>query len=303
LIYGRKPGSRAIREASRRYYEEKIASYFAMNRFLHETFEEKASVLSLKELLESIVRRQRDLRRHRDSAVMRGLQGTPPTSHFHVAVQFEPLLSSLELNFFLTKYYEMSDRDGRKVTVFSLNYGLCQKHAIEFGRPTDKREHRLYFVERIFDATSILKHFIQTNQEIKCNNCGETIELDKLDMLKLYDMKCFKCKTGTCSVVNLSKKFEELIAGVSKDLLLPSTELGILQTLDSENRAMYASEIAAELDRSYQLVGKRGKTLAERGLVLRRETEHRRVFEITGLAKDTYFSDSKAAELDLGEDG
>ena len=87
-----------------------------MNHFLHETFDEKVSVLSLKELLETVV-------------------------------------TTLELNFFVTKYYEMSDRDSRKVAIYALNYGLCQKYAIEFGRPTEKREHRLYFVERIFDAT------------------------------------------------------------------------------------------------------------------------------------------------------
>jgi len=29
----------------------------------------------------------------------------------------------------------MSDRDGPKVSVFALNYGLCQKYTIEFGRP------------------------------------------------------------------------------------------------------------------------------------------------------------------------
>ena len=38
LIYGRKINLRAIREAARRYYEEKIEAYFAMNRFLHESF-------------------------------------------------------------------------------------------------------------------------------------------------------------------------------------------------------------------------------------------------------------------------
>jgi hypothetical protein len=60
--------------------------------------------------------------------MMRGITGQPPTSHFFVPVEYEPLLSSLELNCFLTKYYEMSDRGGRKVSVFALNFGLCQKY-------------------------------------------------------------------------------------------------------------------------------------------------------------------------------
>ena len=112
---------------------------------------------------------------------MRDLSGTPPTSHFHVAVELESLLTTLELNFFVTKYYEMSDRDGRKVAVYALNFGLCQKFVITFGRPTGKREQRLYFIERIFDCTSLLRQFMQQNQEIRCTSCGATHEIEKLD--------------------------------------------------------------------------------------------------------------------------
>jgi len=38
LIYERSIGNRAVRDAAQRYYEEKIAPYFKMNRFLHESF-------------------------------------------------------------------------------------------------------------------------------------------------------------------------------------------------------------------------------------------------------------------------
>jgi integrase len=53
LIHGRKIGPRAIREATRKYYDEKIESYFRMGKFLHETFNERSSIFSLKELLET----------------------------------------------------------------------------------------------------------------------------------------------------------------------------------------------------------------------------------------------------------
>jgi len=307
LIFGSPIGNRAIRDVARRYYEEKIEPYFRMSKFLHESFSERASVFSLKELLEAIVEKARDLKRRRDSEVMREIRGTPPTSHFHVAVELESLLSSLELNFFLTKYYEMSDRDGRKVAVYALNYGLCQKYAIAFGRPAGRREHRLYFVERLFDDTPVLRSFMQQNQEIKCNVCAESFELDKLTALQMFDMQCPKCKKGTCSVINLSKKYEALLQSVSPELLLPPTELGILQTLQSEGRPMLAGEIGEELDKSYQLIGRRGKLLAERGLVRRFETEQgRRQFEITHLAEESYFGDQAEDELDVepeGDDG
>lgn len=303
LIYGNKVGVRALRDAAGRYYAEKIEPYFRMSKFLHESFGERASIYSLKELLESIVTRARDLKRHRDSAVMRDLTGSPPTSHFHVALQLESLLDSLELNFFLTKYYEMSDRDGRKVAVYALNFGLCQRSAITFGRPTEKREQRAYFIERIFDYTPLLTQFMQQNQEIRCAACNATYDVEKLDALKMFDMHCPTCKEGICRVNNLSRKYEGLLNAVSPDLLLPPTELGILQTLQTEKRSMYAVEIAAELDKSYQLVGKRGRTLADRGLVSRELNEQgRRVFEITPLAESSYFSEGVQDALDVPPD-
>jgi DNA-binding transcriptional ArsR family regulator len=303
LIYGNKIGVRAIRDAAARYYTEKIESYFKMSKFLHESFGERASVFSLKELLESIVERARELRRHRDSAVMRELAGSPPTSHFHVALELAALLDTLELNFFLTKYYEMSDRDGRKVAVYALNFGLCQRYSIAFGRPTEKREQRLYFIERIFDYASLLRQFMQQNQEIRCTSCDATYELDKLDALKMFSMQCPTCKAGTCTVTNLSRKYESVLNAVAPELLLPPTELGILQTLETEKRAMYAGEIAAELDKSYQLVGRRGKTLAERGLVKRDVNEQgRRVFEITALAETSYFTSSGGDGLHINSE-
>lgn len=303
LIYGDSIGIRAIRDAAGRYYDEKIESYFRINKFLHESFGERVSIFSLKELLESIVQRARELKRHRDSAVMRDLPGTPPTSHFYVAVEFESLLATLELNFFVTKYYEMSDRDGRKVAVYALNFGLCQKIAIAFGRPVEKREHRLYFVERVFDDTSLLRQFMQQNQEIRCNDCGKTFELDQLPGLKMFGMQCPDCKIGVCGITNLSKKYEALLNSVAPELLLPPTELGILQTLETEKRPMYAGEIASELDKSYQLVGRRGKTLAERGLVRRALNEQsRRTFEITPLAQTSYFGLTADDALDVGSD-
>jgi DNA-binding MarR family transcriptional regulator len=297
LLYDRPITATSIRDAARRYYEEKVESYFVLNKFLQESFAERSSTYSLKELLDAIVRRARELRSYEGSMVLRDLKGRPPTSHFHIIIDFESLLSTLELNFFLTKYFVMSDRDGRKVSVFALNYGLCQKYAITFGRPTDKREHRLYFVERIFDYTPILQKYIETNQEIICDTCANTFEMSKLSALEVFGMLCPTCKRGHCIVTNLSKRYEAILKEVDTALLLPSTELGILNALQTEHQPMFASDIAADLDCSYQLVGKRGKFLAERGLVNRAENAAgRRIFEITDDALETY---KRTSEDDL----
>ncbi len=113
-------------------------------------------------------------------------------------------------------------------------------------------------------------------------------------------MKCRQCETGICVVLNLSKKYERELQNADESLLLPSTELGILQTLHTEGKSLNASSIARELDCSYQLVGKRGKNLADRGLVERRKNEHRRrVFQMSDLAEKIYFTDTAVDRLDV----
>ncbi len=113
-------------------------------------------------------------------------------------------------------------------------------------------------------------------------------------------MVCRNCRKGICRVINLSKKYEAILARISPGLLLPYTEFGILQTLKTEDRSMHASEIALELDRSHQLVGKRGKMLAERGLVKRDENEQgRRTFQITDLATKSYFADADSVRPEI----
>ncbi|QOJ21212.1 MAG: MarR family transcriptional regulator [Gammaproteobacteria bacterium] len=300
LIHGKKISLQGLQDASLKYYEEKIASYFSAGRFLHETFSERCSIYSLKELLEKIVSRARELRSHK-SAVFEKISGRPPTSHFHVTPSYDTLLSTLELNFFLTKYFEMSDRDGRKVSVYALNYGLCQRYSIAFGRPTGEREFRLYFVERVFDYGPIISAFIERNQEVVCGSCGARQEIDKLEALKLYGMKCPACQVGICEVVNLSKKYEPMLKSIQAELLLPKTELGILQTLHSEGEPQRPSDIAAELDCSYQLVGRRSVRLEERGLVKRiKDENNNRIIKITDIAEASYFSDSESNVLDVG---
>jgi hypothetical protein len=186
IVYGHRIGVRAVQAAARRYYDEKIDHYFRLKKFLHETFEERSSIYSLRELLEEIVKRAKSLRKYRESKVMFDLSGRPPTSHFHVLAEYDRILSTLESNFFITKYYEMKDRDGREVSVYALNYGLCQQQSITFGRPREKREHRLYFVERIFDFSPIVASYIRVNQEIVCDRCPARHNSDALAAIQKY---------------------------------------------------------------------------------------------------------------------
>ena len=68
-----------------------------------------------------------------------------------------------------------------------------------------------------------------------------------LPALKMLQMKCTICGRGTCKVVNLSRKYGDMIEAISPDLLLPETELGIMQILYNEKETLVASQIASEL--------------------------------------------------------
>lgn len=302
LLYDKPINVSAIADAAKRYYEDKVEPYFAMGRFLHETFEEKSTIFSLKELLERIVSRAKSKTLKESSSIFRSIEGRPPTSHFNTNQSFDSLLSTLELNFFLTKYYVMSNRDGQHVSVYALNYGLCEKYTITFGRPRAAREHRLYFVERAFDYTSLLQDYIATNQEIKCNNCASHFEQTDLEMLKRFNMLCPTCMKGNCVVTNISRKYENIIRSVSDEQLLPATELGILQTLNSEDQPLLAGDIAGELDVSHQLVGRRAKHLDEQQLLHREMVRNRRQYTLTDVAKRIYFNTDSESGLDILED-
>ena len=62
-----------------------------------------------------------------------------------------------------------------------------------------------------------------------------TPEFDKLDALRHYGMRCPACSGGMCVVVNLSRKYAPMLSKVHEELLLPKTELGILNALHTEN--------------------------------------------------------------------
>ncbi|MBL3595718.1 helix-turn-helix transcriptional regulator [Rhodovulum sulfidophilum] len=299
LIYNKKIGVRAVQDASERFFDEKVMPFFSTGAF-RLAFRERSSIFSLKELLEAIVVKARTLRQEGSRS-----HDTSPdrlySSHFYIAREYDDLLLSLELAFFLTKYFEQSDREGKRVSVYALNYGLCNKYQISFGRPAEKRSDRLFFVSRRFDYNGIIRDYINSNQEVKCSTCGKEYDVDILPALKMMNMKCPTCGGGPCEVINLSRKYEDLIKSVNADLLLPETEIGMLQALHTEERAMVAAEIASELDCSGQLIGRRGRKLSERDLVSREKSGPVYKYKLTEQAKSAYFEDVRGSSLNIDD--
>ena len=297
LIYQNKIDSMSIQNAAVRYFSEKIEAYFKINKFLHESFTEKSSIYGLKELLERLILQAKKNSTNEQDSYLKQVSKPAPASHFHINRKFDSVLSTLELNFFLTKCQERTDRDDKEVSIYCFNYGLCQKFKIPFGQPLNQP---LYFIERIFDYSPLIQEYIKNNQEILCTKCNAIHEFSKLESIKMFEWLCPKCKTGVCKVINLSKKYENMIKAVDENLLLPKTELGILQTLNFEKRPLFAKDVAGELDCSYQLIGKRAVKLSQRGLIQREKNKKNRPeYTISKLGKNSYFPDNDEESLKI----
>lgn len=248
--------------AAEKYYGDSILPYFSQNKFMREPFKLKLEKYHLRELLNTIISMAKFNKKEigtSDSKIFREDRDKPPTSHFYVDGELEELLSSLELHFFITKYNEQKDQDSQKVmSFFSLNYGLCIKEDIFYGRGSDRK----YVIQRRFNYSSQIRKYLTGAKQISCNKCNATYEYELLDNLRLFDMLCPTCKRGICSIEHVSIEISE----ADENVLISEFDLGFLNSLNIE-QPQYASGLAQELDCTYQKVSRRSIKLKEQGLL------------------------------------
>lgn len=280
--------------ASEKYFSDSINPYFSKNIFMREPFNIKLEKYHLKELLQNIINSSKTNKReipNLDSKIFQLDKEKPPTSHFYIDSNFEEILSSLELNFFITKYNEQKDQDSQKVMSFySLNYGLCMKEDIFYGRGSDRK----YVIQRRFNYTDIIKKYISSAKQIKCQNieCNKIYSYETLQSLQLFNMLCPTCRVGNCEIEHVSVD----IPNVSEAIQIPEFDINLLNSLNIES-PQYPSALAQELDCTYQKVSKRSIKLKELGLVssekrrLDTKIGERTYYTLTEKATTTYFSE------------
>lgn len=286
----------SIRLASRKYYENTIYKYFdRLNRYALEPFENKLDRHNQQQLLNCIVGEARSVRRRIIDKEVGGkyfdsLGGNPQTSHFIVSPDLEDIFSSLESNFFLSRYKATRDKEGKDVVVYALFLGLCESERMNWGYP-EGREYRNYFVQRCFEYTRAIHQYLSQNQTIKCGQCGYCHPMEKRESIELFKWRCPECMEGTCSIVNLSDDFKEEVEKLNRDIMLDPVELDIVTTLNEEKRRMRAGEISALIDTTHQMVGKRTSKLQEMGLIHKeRDDEDGKMrSELTERCERTYF--------------
>ena len=284
IIYNNKITKSDIESASQRYYEEKIFSFFETTTHSLISIDEKISVLQLKSLLNLFINKSKDIKRRITTNDLKGSIYTikePFTSHFHFDPRFEDFLKTLELNFFISKYNDLSDKDGTPVSIYSLNYGLCKKENIFWGKPKGSK-YRKYFIERPFNYNKLITEFLSNARRIICSNidCKKQFEIEDLKFLEFTNYKCNKCQSEVI-IETLAKDIREQIAKIDQSKMLPVPEVKILKELQNSDTELYARDIAQEVDYSGQLIGWRAKKLDETHDLIEREKEVGKTYKYT----------------------
>lgn len=277
IIHHQPITKKIIDSAAQKYYENTLINFFKETTHSTCSIDEKITVLQLNELLKKIIERSKDIKSQILTGTLKGAnysKNHPASSHFHIGPEYEIFLQTLELNFFINKYIEYKDRDRKEVSVYSLNYGLCQKHDIIYGPPKDgKVNERKYFIERPFNINTLIASYINSLKTIECSKCHQKYSEQDLIHLEYYD---YQCKKRECDGIVESKpidgQFQQIIDSIPSEKLLPKDELRILMELKNSIKSS-AKDIAEAIDISSHSVGQRAIKLDEHYQLITRNRE------------------------------
>lgn len=291
IIYDKPINKTDIESAAQRYYEDKIEPFFHKTTFSLLSINEKIDTLQLRDLLQRFVEKMIETKRKISSGEYSGetyLPTFPFASHFHFASTLESFLKTLELNFFISKYTEMSDKDGQNSSIYCLNYGLAQKNNLMWGKPKGTK-HRKYFIERPFNFNVLLKDFLSTSKSIHCSNeeCNQTFTQEQLPLLEFSGFKCNKCQSNVI-IEAISNEIKNELIKIEHENLLNTSDIEIVMELSKQDDAITAKEIAEELDISSHSVGQRSRNLDLRKGLIKRHDTIPKTYELTETAKNIY---------------
>lgn len=246
------------------YYNEVLGKYTTAQKFIKQSYEEQLENYQVNELFKIIVDNAKLNKREvgkSEADIFKDYDvNNAPSSFFYIEPCYEKLLESLELNFFITKYSEQIAQDGQKKSFYWINYGFCESEKIIFGKGNNHK----YIVQRRFDYSKQIHEYINSLKVLKCDYCGETFPLENEGALKFYDMLCPKCKKGHCSETAIDV---ELPHKAEPSVQLSPFEYNLLNTLKINERPLFASLIAADLDCYYQKVTRKSIFLKSKGLI------------------------------------
>lgn len=292
IIYDKKITKTDIELAAQKYYEDKIEPFFHKTTFSLLAINEKIGILQLRDLLKKFMDKLTENKRKISSAEYLGesyISTAPYSSHYHFIPELEKFITTLELNYFMSKYTEMSDKDGNLISVYCINYGLAVKNNLLWGKPKGSK-HRKYFIERPFNFNPLIKEFLASAKSIHCTNpeCNQSFTQEQVSLLEFTNYKCNKCQSPVITET-LAEDIQVELKQIETKNLLPTEDINIIMELASQNKPLIAREIAEELDLSSQSIGQKNKMLdLKKGLIKRNKNVNPYSYELTDLAKKMY---------------
>lgn len=267
IIHDKKISRSDIQRASQKYYEEKINVFFEKSVHCLLSKNERKSIFELQQLVNLIVNKSSEIKTEIVTEKVKGLlynPAKPYTSHFHVDLNLEKYLESLELNHFITKYSEQKNRDGLLVSIYCLNYGLATKNSILWGRDKSHTKYRKYFIERAFDYTQLISTFLADRKIIICSNksCNRVFEDKDLPGLEFTEMHCPSCHSKVIIDNVIDPELSDILNNINDYKQLPECEYKIMVLLHNEpQNKLRARDIAEEIDFSSIYIANQCKKL------------------------------------------
>lgn len=188
-------------------------------------------------------------------------------------------LSNIEMQ---TLQEVMSNKSGKKVSIYALNYGLCMDENLRWGKPKGN-EYRTYFIESPFNFTPVIKNFLSENKKIYCENCMHEFSEEEYNLMKKYGGTCLKCgcKNSIQEKRVLSDEERSEIEEIEKkDNLLEREQYQLLKLLQYSRKDKTATELAQELDVSWQKIGWIAKKIEEDYCYLKKEPRKGKMYYV-----------------------
>ncbi len=251
IFEGKKITKSIIQEAAKQLYVQELKVVLFKNEYIqYRDYNESSEKEHLKNLVNEFIKKAKENKRHignSTSAIFSKYStNNAPSNYLYFLPEFEGLISSLELNFFITKYTQQKDRGSgsgknyvppREVSVYTLNYGMCHSEDIIYDENSDRK----FRIERVFDYNGLIKEWANSQKTILCSNCKTVHSLDKLDAIKSLGMICTSCGQKSCEVIINKVTLKE------NKVQIPEKYFQVLNILKIEN-GLKVRDIVLELD-------------------------------------------------------
>jgi len=272
--------------------------------FTYKSYGELFKRTQLKSLIQKIIEKAKENKRQigeSQSIIFKDFTTSNAPSHFLFVKkgENENCLSTLEINFFITRISEQKDKGdyisnkfiSNDIVVYTINYGLCQNENIAF----EDVSNRKYRIERVFDYNKLVEEWANNSVFVKCRKCNAEYDVSEWEKIKEFDCYCKHCKvTNVCELVNQINSKQRGEADIEEDdyqnLNLKNEQLRIIHCLHIENN-LTESLIASELDCSPETIRaylRSDRKLRTEGYIVKNDSDS--TYNITEKAEEEIYN-------------